>query len=109
VRIDGPFNEFRITYGIFGINFINKPVRYIFLVAQSRLSGEFALKDSNYVELKAPIFITLSFEEIAADEFIRHIAQFLLAQKFSMLTADSRVIEIERDFPYYRFVFRTPE
>ena len=26
-----------------------------------------------------------------------------------MLTADSRVIEIERDFPYYRFVFQTPD
>ena len=79
------------------------------MVAQSRLSGEFVLKESNYIKLDVPIFIALSFEQIAADEFIRAIAQFLLNQKFSMLTADSRVIEIERDFPYYRFVFQTPD
>jgi len=44
-------------------------------------------------------------EAVTQDVYIRDIAQYLLQQNYTMLGADSRVVRIERDFPYYQFGF----
>lgn len=48
-------------------------------------------------------------QDISEDKNIRNIAQYLLQQEYSTMREDSRVIQIERDFPYYRFVFLSGE
>lgn len=57
------------------------------------------------MNLNSPLFVSLTMETITQDAYIRDIAQFLLEQKYPMLGADSRVVKIERDFPYYQFGF----
>lgn len=48
-------------------------------------------------------------QDIAGDSNIRNIAQYLLQQEYATMRADSQVIQIERDFPYYKFVFLSGE
>lgn len=63
------------------------------------------LSEANYVNLDTPQLSVLTLEQITADTYIRQIAQFLLDKQYASLSADSRVVQIERDFPYYRFTF----
>lgn len=63
------------------------------------------LSEANYANLDTPQLSVLTLEQITADTYIRQIAQFLLDKQYASLSADSRVVQIERDFPYYRFTF----
>jgi hypothetical protein len=96
---------FRIVIMLTSVNDLNvaaKGINYQYIVSYDPTNEVANMIDSMYLNLRNPNFVVLNNRQVEDDQNIMVIVDWLLNQKDKNVQENSKIVSVERDFPFYR-------